>query len=177
MENAMDVRVRGGDIASVDADALITAINSAGMWFGGIDGVIQRAAGNMFHGQATGRDLVDGTAFAVTATGPHDGKFQNVVFVVDDLQQPLHDIVMAGLKAADEAGYKSVTLPTIRMGVMLGVVEKSVQEAFREMRMGVKTAQRELKNLETVTFVVYGDPGLEYLLRTEFASQQRKYQD
>ena len=46
------VNVVDGDIAAVPAQVLITAVNSGGMWFGGIDGVIMRAAGDQFHGQA-----------------------------------------------------------------------------------------------------------------------------
>lgn len=164
----MEVRVLEGDIASIEADALITAINSGGLWFGGIDRVIANVAGDMFHSQAAQRyiDLVDGMALVATATGPHRGRFDNVVFVVDDLQRPLHDIVMTGLKAADEAGFKSVTLPTIRMGVMLGAVENSPEEAVREMALGIKASERSLKNLESVTFVVYANPATAELLRT-----------
>lgn len=164
----MEVRVLEGDIASIEADALITAINSGGMWFGGIDRVIADVAGDMFHSQAAQRfiDLVDGATIVASATCPHSGRFDNVVFVVDDLQRPLHDIVMAGLRAADKAGFKSVTLPTIRMGVMLGAVENSTEEAVREMALGVKASVRSLKNLESVTFVVYANPVTADLLRT-----------
>jgi O-acetyl-ADP-ribose deacetylase (regulator of RNase III) len=165
------VEVVSGDIAQIKADALITAINSGGMWFGGIDGVIERHAGLMFHKQAASQELHDGMVVIATATGlQHAGEFGDVVFVVDDLQQPLRNIVALGLRAADEAGYESVTLPTIRMGAMLGVVEKNIQEAFREMRIGLKTALRDVKNLESVTFVVYEDPGLEHLLRVELTA-------
>jgi len=52
---------QNGDVASVRADALITAISSSGMWFGGIDRAIQRVAGSMFHTQALrGMPLFDG---------------------------------------------------------------------------------------------------------------------
>jgi O-acetyl-ADP-ribose deacetylase (regulator of RNase III) len=38
--------VISGDIAQVKSDAIITAINSGGAWFGGIDRVINNVAGN-----------------------------------------------------------------------------------------------------------------------------------
>ena len=57
------VNVVDGDITQIKADALITAINSGGMWFGGLDGAIQRSSGSMFHGQAqAAMPLTDGQA-------------------------------------------------------------------------------------------------------------------
>lgn len=164
----LDIQVIGGDIASVEADALITAINSEGAWFGGIDGVIQRSAGNMFHTQAASRELTDGVAFGTVSLRSHPGFFRNVVFVVDDLRQPLRNIVKAGLNEADDMGCKTVTLPTIRMGVMLGVVEKGRFEAIHEMVEGIRAFEANGYNhLEKITFVVYNDPSTEALLRKE----------
>ncbi|MCX6778918.1 MAG: macro domain-containing protein, partial [Candidatus Magasanikbacteria bacterium] len=133
----MRIQVRTGDIAREPAEVLITAINSGGMWFGGIDGVIQRAAGKLFHSQAAAAmPLLDGrTVVARNGGHAHSGAFKNVVFVVDDLQQRLREIIYAGLTAADGAGFKTVTIPTIRMGVMLGAVEHTVEEAVEEMAL------------------------------------------
>ncbi|MBI2062436.1 MAG: hypothetical protein HYT64_01985 [Candidatus Yanofskybacteria bacterium] len=78
--------------------------------------------------------LLDGqTVVAFRKGRAHDGAFVNVVFVVDDLKRPLHQVIYDGLRAASDAGFKSVSLPPVRMGVMLGVVEKSVNEAVAEM--------------------------------------------
>lgn len=168
-ENSSPVRVEvvNGDIAQIKADVLITAINSGGMWFGGIDGVIERHANNMFHVQAARQELHDGMTVVAKANGKqHGGEFGDVVFVVDDLLQPLRNIVAAGLKAADGAGYKSVTLPTMRMGVMLGVIEKAPEQAVSEMALGLSSVIGEFKNLESVTFVVYNDSKTENILRT-----------
>lgn len=162
-----NVNVVSGDIAQVEADALITAINSSGMWFGGIDGVIQRAAGDLFHRQAAAGELVDGNAIVARGNGKaHRGKFAHVVFVVDDLKQQLRNVILAGLRAAEEAGFKSVTVPTIRMGVMLGAVEKTTQEAVNEMAEGVQTFLTESPtSVQHITFVVYNDRQTEALLR------------
>ena len=161
------VSVVAGDITRVDADALITAINSSGMWFGGIDGVIQRAAGNLFHSQAAeAMPLKDGgTVVAKSGSRLVKGEFENVVFVVDDLKLPLRDIVFNGLKAASEAGFHSVSLPTIRMGVMLGQVERTPEEAVGEMVEGVKKFFALPKtSLAHITFVVYNDEYTKSLL-------------
>lgn len=161
------VSVVSGDIARVKVDALITAINSNGRWFGGIDGVINRAAGNLFHSQAAkARPLTDGQTVIARSKGcTHDGAFTNVIFVIDDLKCPLHEVVYNGLKAASDAGFKSVSLPTVRMGIMLGVVEKSINEAVAEMAKGVKKFLAKSNVLKSITFVVYNDPKTQSLLQ------------
>lgn len=164
------ISVVSGDIARISSDALVTAINSGGMWFGGIDGVINRAAGNLFHAQARKkRPLKDGQTILARSNGhAHDGAFKNVVFVVDDLQQPLRQVVYNGLKAASDAGFAKVSLPTIRMGVMLGAVEKSLDEAVSEMAMGVRKflADSPETTLKSITFVVYNDQRTQSLLES-----------
>lgn len=161
------VSVVSGDIARVKADALITAIHSGGLWFGGIDGVINRAAGYLFHSQAAkASPLKDGQIVIAHSNGhAHDGAFTDVIFVVDDLKRPLHEIVYGGLKAASDAGFKSVSLPTVRMGKMLGVVEKSVNEAVAEMAKGVQKFLADRNTLKSITFVVYNDPKTQTLLQ------------
>ena len=164
------IRTVSGDISRVGADALITAINSGGMWFGGIDGVISRAAGNVFHSQASKAiPLSDGQTVVAKGEG-HVLKraFKNVVFVVDDLQRPLREIVYNGLKAASDAGFAKVSLPTIRMGVMLGAVEKSVDQAVSEMASGVRKfmADHPKTTVEDITFVVYNDQRTQSLLES-----------
>lgn len=162
-----NVTVLSGDISAVKADGLITAINSGGMWFGGIDGVIMKSVGGQFHEQAKGAmPLKDGqVVVARGGSGTVRAAFQNVIFVVDDLKQPLHNIVLAGLRAAEANGMKSVTLPTIRMGVMLGVVEKSVTEAIAEMSLGIDKFLGEYpESALRITFVVYNDAPTQRLL-------------
>ena len=113
--------------------------------------------------------LHDGQTIVALKQGRvHGGAFVNVVFVVDDLQRPLHEIVYNGLKAASDAGFKSVSLPTIRMGVMLGVVEKSTEEAVEEMAKGVTKfiAENVNTSLKNITFVVHNDKMIQSLLET-----------
>ncbi len=167
------VGVVSGDITRFKVDALITAINSGGMWFGGIDGVINRAAGNLFHSQASkAMPLSDGQVVVARSNGrAFDGAFTNVVFVVDDLQRSLAEVVYDGLKGASNAGFKSVSIPTIRMGVMLGVVEKTLEEAVVGMSKGVRSFLKKNPDttLEKITFVVYNDKKVQSLLQGALA--------
>ncbi len=149
------ISVIEGDIPQVNADALITAINSGGMWFGGIDGAISRVAGAMYHGQIMQHaPLSDGDCIYAEATATHGGAFKNVIFVIDELNWPLKDLVLAGLELAVNNELKSVTIPTIRTGVMAGA---------RETREEVLIALVEAvsfygdSQLDQITIVVYNN--------------------
>ncbi len=169
----MNVRVIPGDISRIQSDALITAINSSGMWFGGIDRVIQQNAGSMFHDQARGKSLSQGTTVYAPQTAPHNGGFEDVIFVVDDLEAPLRTVIRAGLDQANTAGAGTVSLPMIRTGVMLGAVEETREEALREIVQGVKDHLSRHSSLESITFVVYNDPSMvaefQRMLNTQLA--------
>jgi O-acetyl-ADP-ribose deacetylase (regulator of RNase III) len=172
---SITVRVLSGDIAKVEADALITGINSGGMWFGGIDRVIQREAGDHFHQQARAQTLEDGRA--IVARGPHtsDASFKNVVFVVDDLSKPLHQIIHAGLTAANDAGFSKVSLPTMRMGVMRSATGQTQAETTRDMVQGIREFIQATPqpNLREISIVVYNDPHTAELLRTACAQLEQ----
>ena len=163
------VFVESGDIAQIQADVLITAINSQGIWSGGIDNVIYQVAGNFFHSYALKKmPLKDGQTILALGKGyKHSGLFSNVIFVVDDLKKPLHEIIYAGLKTCSDAGFKTVLIPTIRMGVMLGVVEKNKHSTITRLHQGVWNffAMNKDHNLEKITFVVYNDTDTELLLK------------
>jgi O-acetyl-ADP-ribose deacetylase (regulator of RNase III) len=154
------VQIVAGDIANIHADALIAPINSGQAWHGAIDGVIQRCAGWQFHQQAAAAaPLHDQQTINATVRDCHTGAFRNVVFVVDDVERPLRQIVLAGLKAADAAGYESVSLPAMRLGVMMGAFERSVEATVREMAEGTKAfVDSKPTNIRSITFVVYSDP-------------------
>ena len=152
----------------MDADAIIAAINSGGMWFGGVDGAIQRSAGSHFHQQAAeAMPLKDGQTIIASGSG---GSIKNVVFVVDNLERPLSEVVLSGLTAADKAGFQSVALPTIRMGVMLGVLEASDAEVYDQMRQGVASfVGSNPENIDEIIFVVYNDTEMESSLKSVMA--------
>ena len=167
----MNVSVIIENIATVKSDALITAINSSGMWFGGIDGVIYNIAGNYFHNRlahAIDKGLGEGEAFLAKGvpTSPTRG-FNDVIFVIDNLQKKLHEIVLAGLNEAEKNQLASVTLPTLRMGVMLGVVEKTEEEAIEEMAMAIRLFKSSNPAyVKNITFVVYSNQNILRKLTT-----------
>jgi hypothetical protein len=151
------VEVIHGDIRTVSGDAIITAINSGKAWFGGIDRAIQSVAGGHYHRQAAMEELADlKTVVALGNRKMHRGAFDNVVFVVDDLESKLRDVVFAGLEAADEVGFKTVTIPGLRLGMMAGVVEKSIHEVFLELDTGTVRYLRShpKTNLRSIKFVL-----------------------
>ena len=152
-----------GDITQISADALMTAINSGGLWFGGIDGAIQRDAGDLYHRQvAQQTQLRDLQTVVAKGSGNHRGKFKDVIFVIDDLQSLLARVVYAGLEAASNEEYTSLLIPTIRMGVMAGVRE-TPEQAIRGMADGLSEfvgAYSGKTNLRDIKVVVYKNPAL-----------------
>ncbi len=164
---AIKVNVIDGDIAVVPAQAIITAINSEGMWYGGIDRVITRAAGSQFHEQAAEALRADPAVKAVVCKqlGWHHGRFAEVVFVIDDLDEPLYEVVRRGLVEASQAGYERVSMPAIRFGVMrsLGGTEA---EKIDGIARAIKDQQADPANrLKEVSVVVYADRVLSAQLR------------
>lgn len=161
------VTVTLGDITRKPADALILGINSDGLWAGGVDRAIYASSGNQFHQQARALlGLPDGEVVVAKTLRPHDGAFDHVVFVVDNLQVPLYQILTAGLRAADLAGFGSVTIPALRMGVMRDLGGPP-EEKVREMAQAVLDFQREARHVRNIDFVIYGEPVTLEALRAE----------
>ena len=160
-----------GDITQIPTEAIMAAINSEGMWFGGVDGAIQRVAGNHYHSQASKamplRDLQ--VIVAKGNASKHRGKFNDVVFVVDDLESSLDKVVYTGLETAHKEGYGQLLIPTIRMGVMAGAVEKTPEETIARLGQGIERFIQTYGNqtkLDNLTFVVYRDPNTAGQLTT-----------
>jgi O-acetyl-ADP-ribose deacetylase (regulator of RNase III) len=74
------------------------------------------------------------------------------------LQGPLHKVIAAALDAASLAGYREVTIPAIRTGVMLGTVEKTAGQAVGELFRGIDDhfTRNPDSNILKFTFVIYG---------------------
>lgn len=164
----LDTKIVQGDITRLakPVDAIITPINSGGLWMGGVDTAIQRVAGGMqFHDQATAKleasGLTEGEALHASQKTDHKGGFKDVVFVVDDLGKPIRDVVYAGLMKAEEAGMKSVAIPaTMRMGAMKGLRERTGTEVADEIAKGVeKFLASNPQNVKELQFIVYNGPG------------------
>lgn len=159
------ISVIEGDITKIPVDALMTAINSGGMWFGGIDGAIQRVAGNQYHAQASQASPLKNLQTIIARGGARPDRkigFRDVIFVVDDLESPIDKVVYAGLETASLQGYSSLLIPTIRMGVMAGVRE-TPEQAIKGMAKGLKNFSEkysESTKLEDIKVVVYNNADL-----------------
>lgn len=156
------VNVVDRDITRVKADALITVINSGGLWLGGIDGAIQRVSGDMFHNQASAKmPLCDGQVLFAPATRFHSGRFDSVIFVIDDLKQPVSNLLIAALDEAEARSLTTVSLPTLRTGVMAGVHETR-REALVGLTQAIKdfviaNPQSSVKEINVVVYSNYRD--------------------
>ncbi|MBP9820123.1 macro domain-containing protein [Candidatus Woesebacteria bacterium] len=138
----IQVILRSGDITTdVPVDCLISSINSEGLWFGGVDEAIRRVAGDQFHSQALQMlrqyGLYDGQVLPLPQKQQHRGSFHCVLFVVDDLQQPLKELVFNALKKAEACGFRSVALPMMRTGVAAGIVERTQIEVVQAVKIAL----------------------------------------
>lgn len=162
-----NVNVVDGDITQIEADALITAINSGGMWFGGLDGAIQRSSGSMFHAQAqAAMPLTDGQVVYAPEQGSHNGKYGAVLFIVDDLQKPLYDLITIALGAAANHEFMSVNIPTIRTGVMAGAYEPRSQALSDLARAINDFVEKHPNKLDEINIVVYSNESDRMFLRS-----------
>ena len=147
--------VKVWDIGQIKADALIAPINSGGMWFGAIDNVIRDKWWLQFHEQVT-TNLNHWDTVTAIKQEKHNGWFDNVVFVIDDLEWPLHDIIYKWLLSADKAWYKTVSMPIMRTWVMLWAVEKTLEDVFVEIKKWIEEFKKNKpNNLKNIIFVVY----------------------
>ena len=147
----VNVKFTSGDITRIPADILVKPVNSEQAWMGRMDASIMRTAGTGFHAgaaralnqaHAEGHDLQQNATIFVDGNNIPNGqrRFDSAIFVIDDLQAPLNEVVAAGVNAAFLKGIQTVSLPLMRAGVMAGVVEGSEEEVYRQMAFGIKRA-------------------------------------
>lgn len=150
------VNVVDGDITQVRADALITAINPRGSWYGGLDRAIRSVSGGMFHNQAeAAMPLTDGQVVYAPELEPHEGKFAAVLFVVDGLQRPLHEVVTNVLNDADKRRLQVISLPAIRTGFMEGKRETR-NRALDDLARAINDFVAKGSAVGVINVVVYG---------------------
>lgn len=161
----MKITVISGNIGAIPSDALITTVNSAGLWFGAIDGLIQQYTTNSPHDilRDTLPHMHESSAISVAAEG---SAFKNVVFVIDDLHEDLWVPIYNALNAAEVARHKVITIPTVRFGVMLWVKEKSINEYIAQFIKGIREWVLDNDNpyIQEIIIVVYNDPFMVDLL-------------
>lgn len=154
----LTINVVEGDITLEPADALITATNSRGIWVGGVDKAIKSVAGNLFHGQLDrAMPLEEGQTILARGMG-HRGNFHSVLFVVDNLVQPLSRVALTALRAAESAGLHRLTLPMMRTGAQLGRVEPTAEIAVQRLAQAVKAfAASNPRSVSSIRFVIFRD--------------------
>lgn len=148
------------DIAQISADAMVTNVNHNGtMSYCPADNAIYGSKQNThFYQLQQNLPLHDNKVIITKGNSDNTGKFEHVVFVVDCLQSPLSTILYHALKAAENAGFESVTIPTIRMHSSLGKVEKTVADVASEMAKALaEFFENDLNVLKSITFVVKKD--------------------
>lgn len=146
-----NVSVVAGDAIKIPADVLVCGINSKE-----IDDVIRGAGDGPFRDQAAQHEWTEGEAMVVNGSTPCT-TCRNIVYVVDNLKLPLHEIVLAGLEEANEQGYVTVSLHPIRMDV--------TREGIAELKRGVEEFfVRHHDSPMKITLVVPFPADVQYML-------------
>ena len=152
------VTVVNGDITQIKADALIAAINPRGMWSGGIDDAIQRVSDNMLHNQAAEKmPLKDGQVVFAPATLPYNGRFDNVIFVVDELQRPVEQLVKAALDEAEARSLATISIPTLRTGVVASAYETHGETLAGLVIAIIKFVSTNPSHVQEINIIVYNN--------------------
>lgn len=152
--SAVQLEVREGDIAAVEADAIANAANDR-LWMGaGVAGALKRAGGEEIEREAVAKGPIPlGTAVATTAGRLAARYVIHGAVMGQDLRTDA-DLVRrttrACLALADELGCASLALPAFGTGVGGFPLEECARIMVEEARRFEATA------LERVIFAVFG---------------------
>ena len=156
-----------GDITQVKADALISTIEVDALSSSGVDGAIHFVADDMFHDQiAANMPLRDGQVIATSAKskGHNNGRFDNVLFVVDELEQPVETLVAEALSEAERLSFETVSIPPLRTGSRAGVRETQT-EALVGLAIAIDEFVRtKPSQVKEIVVVVYNEDAQKKLL-------------
>lgn len=150
----MKLEVRGGDIASVEADAIANAANDR-LWMGsGVAGALKRAGGEIIEREAMAHGPIAlGSAVATTAGNLRARYVIHGAVMGQDLRTNA-DLVRrttrSCLALADELGCRSLALPAFGTGVGGFPLAECARLMVAEAR------NLEPRTLETVVFAVRG---------------------
>lgn len=151
----MQLEVREGDIATVEADAIANAANNH-LWMGsGVAGALKRAGGEEIEREAVARGPIPvGTAVATTA-GRLDARYViHGAVMGQDLTTDaglVRRTTRACLALADQLGCESLALPAFGTGVGGFPLAECARLMVSEARAF------EATSLRRVIFAVYGD--------------------
>jgi O-acetyl-ADP-ribose deacetylase len=155
----MELEVRQGDIAQVEADAIANAANDH-LWMGaGVAGALKRAGGEEIEREAVARGPVErGTAVATTAGRLNARYVIHGAVMGQDLRtdsELVRRTTRACLELADELGCDSLALPAFGTGVGGFPLDECARIMVAEAR------SFEGASLRRVIFAVYGDDAYE----------------
>lgn len=166
----VSLQVLKGDISKVGADAVMTTVQEKHLCHGGVNSVVERSNPCFFEQLQKAPELADAEALLARSDGK--GPIDAVLFVKDQNEKPLNEIVYAGLKAADQAGLEHIAVPAMRAGSVFGAVESSYRQIALEVRKGVERFMAEARTaLKTISLVVYNDDGLADKLHHAFSER------
>ena len=155
----LELEIRQGDIAQVEADAIANAANDR-LWMGaGVAGALKRAGGDEIEQEAMAIGGIPlGTAVATTAGRLHGRWVIHGAVMGQDLRTDA-DLVRrttrACLELADELGARSLALPAFGTGVGGFALGRCASIMVEEVRIFPAEA------LERVIFAVYGEEAYE----------------
>jgi len=150
----MELEVREGDIAEVEADAIANAANDH-LWMGaGVAGALKRAGGDEIEHEAMAQGPIElGTAIATAAGRLHARYVVHGAVMGQDLRtnaELVRRTTRSCLDVADELGCRSLALPAFGTGVGGFPLDECA-------RIMVGEAQAfEPRSLEYVLFAVRG---------------------
>jgi O-acetyl-ADP-ribose deacetylase len=150
----MELEVREGDIATVEADAIANAANDH-LWMGaGVAGALKRAGGDEIEREAMAQGPVErGTAVA-TGAGRLAARFVVHGAVMGQDLRTDADLVrrttLACLALADELGCRSLALPAFGTGVGGFALDECARIMVEEV------CRFEGSSLRRVIFAVFG---------------------
>lgn len=160
----MKINIVNGDITHVEADTLVTFVNSAKDWRGGVDRAIMRSDGELHYkalAHSIDNGLSDGGCFY--SEQPSRLWAKSVLFVIDDLQQPVNELVQNALQAGLTLDLHHFAMPAFRCGIMAGRYEKTIEETVRGILHGISYFAND-PDIE-ITFVIYNEPSTEMVFK------------
>ena len=164
------IEIVEGDITEAKAEAIVNAANNH-LWMGaGVAGAIKRNGGVEIEEEAMAKGPIEvGQAVESTAGRLPYKYIIHAAGMGQDLrtdEKKVYEVTCNSLLLADRLGLKSLAFPSIGTGVGGFPVDKCAEK----MIGAVKDVESQLKSLERVIFVLFGNPAYE-----AFASELNKY--
>jgi O-acetyl-ADP-ribose deacetylase len=150
----MELEVREGDIAQVEADAIANAANDH-LWMGaGVAGALKRAGGDEIEHEAMAQGPIElGSAVATTAGRLQARYVVHGAVMGQDLRtngELVRNTTRSCLEVADGLGCRSLALPAFGTGVGGFALDECARIMVGEAR------SFEPRSLERVVFAVFG---------------------